>query len=308
MKRKRIYSLLISLILVFGVSISSVMALTVTEIKGQDRYETSALISDKQSYSTAILVNTTKSIADGLSASALSGAANAPIMFVKSNSIPNEVALRLECTNHVYIIGSETAINTSVENTLKNAGFMVTRIGGSNRYETSVNVAKEVKRIKGGADKAFIVNGLKGEADAMSISSVAARDSAPVILTNGTSITNSALDVIKGINNKYIIGLEGVVSNSIKTQTNAVRIGGENRFATNKEIIGYFYKNVTSFHLSKSDQFVDALAAAPITKYKPIVLVSKNGDKSVLHGATELVALGGIDKDVIEKCKEAAQN
>ncbi len=287
------------------------------EIKGSNRYQTSALIADKQNYTTAILVNSTKSIADGLSASALSGAANAPILLVKQNEIPADVELRLECTNKIYIIGSENAISKNIEDRLKKSGFIVSRIGGKNRYETSVNVANEVKRVKGGASETFIVNGVKGEADAMSISSrsgfivsriggknryetsvnvgnevkrvkggasetfivngtkgeadamsissVAARDSAPVILTDGKTISADAKKIVNSIPNRYAIGLQGVMNESLVESLGATRVGGKNRFETNKKIINTFYKNVASYYLSKSDQLVDALAASPIT-------------------------------------------
>lgn len=304
---KKLMSTLLSALLVVSMSVSSVSALTMAEIKGKNRYETSALIADKQDYTTAILVNSTNSIADGLSASALAGAANAPILLVKQNEIPTSVELRLECTNKIYIIGSENAISKNIEDRLKKSGFIVSRIGGSNRYETSVNVAKEVKRVKGGASETFIVNGVKGEADAMSISSVAARDSAPVILTNGKSITSEAKKIVNSIPNKYAIGLQGVMDENLVESVDATRIGGSNRFETNKKIIKAFYKNVSSYHLSKSDQLVDALAASPMTKYSPIVLVNKNSDKSILKGATKMTALGGIDKETIENCKKAAQ-
>ncbi len=58
------------------------------KIYGKDRYETAAKIADKQTYETVILVNTEKSLADGLSVSGLSGATKAPILFTQQNKIP----------------------------------------------------------------------------------------------------------------------------------------------------------------------------------------------------------------------------
>ena len=98
---KKLLSTILSAMLVVSMTVASASALTFVEIKGNNRYQTSALIADKQNYTTAILVNSTKSIADGLSASALAGAANAPILLVKQNEIPADVELRLECTNKI---------------------------------------------------------------------------------------------------------------------------------------------------------------------------------------------------------------
>ncbi len=52
-------------------------------------YETAGLLADKQSYSSDILVILDNCIEDGLSASGLSGAANAPILLTQKDSIPN---------------------------------------------------------------------------------------------------------------------------------------------------------------------------------------------------------------------------
>ena len=161
-------------------SIAPVNAYMKEEIVGSNRYETAAKVADRMgNYSTAVLVNG-NSIADGLSASGLAGKENAPILLVKKDSIPKETLQRLYKVKKVYIIGKENAVSGKVETSLKKSGITVKRIGGSNRIDTSIAVSKEI----GSYSKAFLVNGFKGEADAMSVSSVAARDKAPIILTN----------------------------------------------------------------------------------------------------------------------------
>ncbi len=75
-------------------------------------------IADKQNYNTAILINSDNSLADGLSASGLAGALNAPILMTKQNQIPNTTMERLNKAKTVYIIGSESTISKNVENQL----------------------------------------------------------------------------------------------------------------------------------------------------------------------------------------------
>ncbi len=182
MKFKEKASSLALCAVLLGTSIAPVSAATKTEIVGANRYETAAKIADKMgNYDTAILVNADKSLADGLSASSLAGKENAPILLVKKDSIPAATMQRLKNVKRVYVIGGEAAVSQRVVDSLGDVTYI--RIQGANRIETSENVAE----IVGNYNKAFVVNGNKGEADAMSVASVAARDKAPIILTNGKS-------------------------------------------------------------------------------------------------------------------------
>ena len=269
----------------------------VDTITGDTRYETASMISDHQNYTTAILVNADNSMADGLSASGLSGVLNAPILLTKKDIIPSETEKGLKGVNKVYIIGQEEAISKTVENNVKSKNIEVIRLGGIDRIQTSYEVAKEMKRINSNIEKVFLVNGYKGEADAMSVSSVANRDKAPIILTNGNDIPFT-------INNKetYIIGLDAVMSNNIVTKVNGTRLGGIDRFATNKIVIEKFYPNTNEFYISKGYVLVDALTVSPLAKNYPVVLAHKGSEKSVVKNATKLIQVGGMDKDIIDEC------
>ncbi|MCI9977279.1 cell wall-binding repeat-containing protein [Clostridioides difficile] len=277
----------------------------IEKIQGKDRYETSALIAGKQIYDTVILVNTDNSIVDGLSASGLSGVAKAPIMLVQKDKIPTAVEKKLKDVKNAYVIGTEDTISKSVETQLKNKGIEVKRIGGEDRIKTSYLIAKEISTIKpvNKGDKVFLVNGYTGEADAMSVSSVAARDGVPVILTDGKSVPFK----VDGAQ-CYSLGSEEIMSNELVSKTNSVRIAGKDRFETNKKVIQRFYKGTKKFYVSQGYKLVDAVAGAPLAKDKPIVLVNDGSDKSVLRGADEVTSLGGIDKKVVEQCISSASD
>ena len=269
----------------------------VDAITGDTRYETASMISDHQNYTTSILVNADNSMADGLSASGLSGVLNAPILLTKKDAIPSEAEKRLKGVNKVYIIGQENSVSKTVENNLKSKNIEVIRLGGIDRIQTSYEVAKEMKRINPNIEKVFLVNGYKGEADAMSVSSVANRDKAPIILTNGQSIPFSTNNI-----ESYVIGSTSTMSNHIVTQTNSTRLGGIDRFATNKIVIEKFYPNTNEFYISKGYVLVDALTVSPLAKNYPVVLAHKGSEKSLVKNATKLIQVGGMDKDIIEEC------
>lgn len=274
----------------------------VDTIIGETRYETAAMISDHQNYTTAILVNADNSVADGLSASGLSGVLNAPILLTKKDIIPSETEKRLKGVSKVYIIGQENSVSKIVENNLRSKNIEVTRLGGIDRIQTSYEVAKEMNRINPNIEKVFLVNGYKGEADAMSVSSVAVRDKSPIILTDGNDIPFT-------ISNKetYIIGLDAVMSNNIVTKVNGTRLGGIDRFATNKIVIEKFYPNTNEFYISKGYVLVDALTVSPLSKNYPVVLAHQGSDKSVVRNATKLIQVGGMDKDIMDECISAVK-
>ena len=286
--------------ILMGSSVISANAYMKEEIVGSNRYETAAKVADKMgNYSTAVLVNG-NSIADGLSASGLAGKENAPILLVKTDSIPKETLQRLYKVKKVYIIGKENAVSGRVESSLKKTGMAVKRIGGSNRIDTSIAVSKEI----GSYSKAFLVNGFKGEADAMSVSAVAARDKAPIILTNGNSNPVSKKSGVK----YYVVGGNTVMSNTLQSSFGAERLSGSNRYTTNKVIVKKFYPNTDKLYFAKGDGLVDALAVSPLAKNSGLALVNENSDKSVFYNKETLVQVGGMNRSIVDKVLNSIYN
>ena len=269
----------------------------VDTITGETRYETAAMISDHQNYKSAILVNADNSVADGLSASGLSGMIDAPILLTKKDTIPSETEKRLKGVSKVYIIGQEDVISKVVENNLKSKNIDVIRLGGIDRIQTSYEVAKEMQKINPNINKVFLVNGYKGEADAMSVSPVANRDNAPIILTDGNKVPFQMNNI-----ESYVIGSNSTMSDNIVIQTNSIRLGGIDRFATNKIVIEKFYPNTNEFYISKGYVLVDALTVSPLAKNYPVVLAHQGSDKTVLKNATKLIQVGGMDKVIMDEC------
>ena len=286
--------------ILMGSSVISANAYMKEEIAGSNRYETAAKVADRMgNYSTAVLVNG-NSIADGLSASGLAGKENAPILLVKKDAIPKETLQRLYKVKKVYIIGKENAVSGKVESSLKKSGMTVKRIGGSNRIDTSIAVSKEI----GSYSKAFLVNGFKGEADAMSVSAVAARDKAPIILTNGNS---NPVNKKSGVR-YYVVGGNTVMSNSIQTSFGAERLSGSNRYTTNKVIVKKFYPNTDKLYFAKGDGLVDALTVSPLAKNNGLALVSENSDKSIFYKKENLVQVGGMNRSIVDKVLNSIYN
>ena len=262
------------------------------KIEGLDRYDTAAKVADELgSYENVVLVNASSTMSDGLSASGLAGKEDAAILLTKKDSIPEATMDRLKKVKKVYIIGGENAISQKVYNEItKNVpNIKVERIGGKTRVETSELVAKKI----GNYSNAFVVNGFKGEADAMSASSIAARYEAPILLTNGK---NSTHDKKTGVS-YYVVGGNSVVNNEVVKKYNAKRLAGDDRYETNREVIDEFYSGSDKLYIANGETLVDALTASTIAKNNGIVLVNKKSDNSVLKNKNT-VQVGGMNFEI----------
>ncbi|GAA0236414.1 cell wall-binding repeat-containing protein [Metaclostridioides mangenotii] len=305
---KKILSLTLSASITLGLTlnIAAYRPPSLDKIQGVTTYETAALIADRQSYNTAILVNLDNSIADGLSASGLSGATTSPILLTKKDVVPDVTMSRLNKVKTVYIIGGVNSVSAKVENALKSKGISITRISGSDRIQTSINVANEVKKYSN-SDIVFLTNAFKGEADSISIAAIAAREKCVVILTDGKKTSYN----IKNKTN-YMVGGKVSMSESFESQGEYLtRLGGADRFETNYLIISAFYLEgngydenyeTNEFFVADGYNLVNALVGSSIAKYVPIAIVSDQSDKSMFLGSNKITAIGSLSDKTIKGC------
>ena len=298
-------------------------------LAGENRYETAVKVAEKYANENdpfangkgdIVMVNG-NSLVDGLSASPLSASLNAPMLLTESNRIPKAtmdylVKLSGKATVgnlsgiKIHLVGGTAVISKELERELKSYGFTVDRFNGKNREDTSMKVAKKI----GNTTSAFVV-GAEGEADAMSIASVASSSKisasgnkiTPIIVSNKNGLSDDALS---SFNNKAItiVGGEAVVSkseyNNIKeavgTNGSVSRVAGENRQETNAKVINIYYKGAfgkdTDVLVAKDGQrnkmeLVDALTVSNLAALNnsPIVLATNKLAKSQIN-ALELNA------------------
>ena len=267
-------------------------------ITGSNRYETAAKLAQGRDKSTVILVNADKSLADGLSASGLAGAVNAPILLVKANKIPAETKAALKGAKNAYIIGGKNAISSSVENQIKSMGIKPKRIEGSDRIKTSIEVSYEIAEVTGKDTAVYLVNGFKGEADAMSIAPVAAKNKGQIILTNGKYMPiNVSTDIPT-----YAVGGSSVMSNAIVSDAQATRIGGKDRYETNRKVIEKFFTNEKVYYMAKGNPLVDALTTSAMGK--PVALVSERSDKRFIGKSDKVISVGGVSNRILTQVRD----
>ena len=178
----------------------------VRRLDGRDRFETNqSILLEAGVGKKPVLVCTGLSFADSLSASA----SELPILLVWNKLTDMQKAfLKSLNGNPIYVIGGESAVSKSMEQELTQYGS-VTRIGGGNRFETSVAIARQFFDKPESAVMAYAWNypdGLCGGA-------LAATIDAPLILTmNNYESAASAYVKDCGIEKCTILGGDSLIS------------------------------------------------------------------------------------------------
>ena len=236
-------------------------------------------------YKNIIVVNgSEEKLVDGLCASGLVEKLNATILPINPKKVDEKSMEYINKAEKVYIIGENQAIPYSFEKSI-NKKVKVVRIGGKDRYETSEKIAKYI----GSYDKAYLVNGAIGHPDAMSISSVAAKEKSPIILTKKDS---SKADKKNGV--EYTaIGGTSVISNSLVSKYSAKESGGETRYETNRMVLNEYYPNSSIRYFTNGETLVDALSAASISKNNGITFINRHKNHDLLEDI-DTVQVGGF--------------
>nr|WP_307760386.1 cell wall-binding repeat-containing protein [uncultured Peptostreptococcus sp.] len=262
-----------------------------TRLEGADRYATAIEVSnenfDPKDADTVVIVGG-EALMDGLSSVPLAAAKNAPILLSHPKSglndaTLNEISRACRDLNRktVYVVGGENSVPEKAVKQLEDRfGAVVVRLSGSDRYDTSLEVAKrlnydgELQKNAGNLTGNIFITGGEGAADAMSISPVAASLStvsisnpatttftndgnvSPILVVPKDSIKRSTRDFINNFNgSRYIIGGESTVSSNVYRDLSQnpnglkpkiTRIAGSDRFDTNVQILDTFYDNETN--------------------------------------------------------------
>ncbi len=165
---------------------------TVTRLGGADRFATSreVVAAGQASAAPVGLVATGLDFADALGAGPLSYRGKHPMFLVRKDSVPSETltAMRAAGTTSVIIVGGEAVVGTAVVDALRGAGItVVTRLAGSDRSATSVEVADYL--LAAGYDRtAFnLASGQNGGVDALGGAALSGRQNRALLITNTAS-------------------------------------------------------------------------------------------------------------------------
>ncbi len=270
------------------VVVSAASNIKIVRLGGADRYQTATAISQsgwKEASSYAVLA-TGNDYPDALSAAPLAKKYNAPILLTDKNTIPQTVITELKRLGvaHIIITGGTAVISQSVENQLNTMGIATERLGGADRFETSIKIAEKLGVVLG---EIMVTNGLQ-YSDALSASSIAAKKGIPIILTNKDVLPASINTFISknSFTKTYILGDTDLISNYVANKFPSIeRIVGSNSYERNINIIKRFESDLSfsSICVATGKDFPDALSGSAIAAMysTAIVLVDDNNLKTI---------------------------
>lgn len=286
----------------------------ITRISGADRYATAAAISahrftDPTKVST-LVVATGTDFPDALSAAPLATKFGGPLLLTSPTALPAATTTEIKRLkpSKILIVGGTGAVSTTVESALKSlvtTGGTVQRLSGTDRYATSLAIAKYGWPT---TSSAFIATGADYP-DALSAGAAAGKLGAPVVLVPGTATTvpTDTTNYLTGagVKTAYIAGAKAVVSSGIETQLKTrhtvIRYAGTDRFNTSTLIAKDHHTKGGSLYIAGGMNFPDALAGAAVagSVKAPLILspqscVLKNiNEVQLLIKPTRVILLGG---------------
>ena len=242
-------------------------------VAGPNRVETAVAISQRyfDASVTDVFVATSVTYPDALSASAAAGARSGPVLLVEKDLLPGSVVaeLRRLTPKRIVIVGGLEAVSRSTEDALTEFGVPVVRVGGSDRYATSVLVSQS--EFPTGAAKVYIASG-GSFADALSAGPAAGR-TGPILLVEPNRVSAGVLAELKRLDPSQIVVLGGVASVSEEVQASVssavpsasvTRLGGSDRYETSALIATeLFSARVNVLFLASGEEFADSLSAGP---------------------------------------------
>lgn len=224
----------------------------IQEYEGADRFEVACNVAEAaypDGVSRAIIAGS-EGWADALSATALAGALDCPILLTEADSLNEGTASTLSVlgVESVLIVGGPNTVSVDVEEALSAKGFEVEkRLGGADRYDVQMGIY-EYGKGKWGDSAVIVASGAKFS-DALSASPLAFSQKVPVFLVNDAGDLRddqkSALGAGAGdgmFKDGVVVGgpdsvseetmsfVQGVSLVSSGSLGNAVRLGGADRY------------------------------------------------------------------------------
>ena len=210
---------------------------------------------------------------DQLTGAALAGAAGGPLLLGTAAGLPpvTVAEIRRLKPRKVLIVGSTGSVGAVAASQLASLTPYVVRIAGGNRFDVAANAASYVvdwdKARKRPIDRVYVAPGV-GTAEALAISPVAARTGVPILFTNKTSMSKTALLSLKHLKIKHVVLVGGTtaVGPAVEKHLRALgyrvdRIGGADGYKTSVAVGSYALKLGVGFTLKRAGVVTPASCA-----------------------------------------------
>jgi putative cell wall-binding protein len=214
---------------------------------GADRYATAAAIATEHwVLAGTVIIASGENFPDALSASALAGSYDAPLLLTRRDSVPQSAldALASLDVTRVIIVGGPPSVSSGVEDYLRTTRRLsVDRVFGADRYATAAKVARAVEVREGTRSECIIASG-ENFPDALAAAPYAYSRRMPILLVRRHALPASAEDVFDdlGIRTAYVVGSESTIDDDVIESLDPdtyYRISGDDRYATAAAVAGF---------------------------------------------------------------------
>ena len=235
----------------------------------------------------------------------LAGVHDAPVLYTDGADVPTVTAQALQSllgtasgSKTVYLVGGAQGAAATVAA----YGYQTVTVAGSDRFQTAVSAYNN--GVGNWGDTAKVTYGFNYP-DAMSISSFAYGDKAPVFFTEESTcmLQSSEVSAIAsgGFSHVILLGGTSVVANGVSTQLSqagytgsVTRFSRSSRYATNAAIarwlVGSCDYSYNGMALATGENFPDAFAGGCVCGEEGSVLVIAPDDES----SNDLAVLDGL--------------
>lgn len=276
------------------------LQVNVQRVAGDTRYDTmSELISNVGGWSASdkVILASGANYPDALSASALAGVHDAPIILTDPTELSSKAAATIKQLgpSTIYVVGGPSAVSDEVLQAANNiCGSNTIRLYGSTRYETSLEI---LRQCNSSSDTVIVATGAN-YADSLSISPFAYVTKSPIVLCDPYGgLTQEAIEAIRagGFSRAILVGGNAAVPNVVISQLNNAniategirRLSGATRYETSTQITAFEISETSLFTadplgFATGSNYADALAMGPCMGRinSPLLLVD-NGAQTV---------------------------
>lgn len=312
----------IAAIVVSFAAIPNASAAELDRVGGGDRYETAVAISQRLigdgERAPIAFVASGVDFPDALAGAAAAANLGGPVLLSRQDGLPEAVATELARIDpeQVIVLGGTAALSTQVEADIAaNVAGTVTRLAGTDRYETAALVADFA--FDSGVPVVFIASGASFP-DALAGAAAAGSLGGPVLLTKPSAVPAATSSRVTALAPETVILLGGEAVVGPDTQQihdgAAIRIGGADRYATAAGVANYLDQRGGGAYLASGVSFPDALAGAALAGYEgsPVLLVRPDSVPDVvalqlrLQDPERITVLGGESAVSAEAANNAA--
>lgn len=273
-------------------------------ISGADRVETSVAAWKEMGGSTMLVLASADSQIDALTSTPIAHVLNTGVVYTYSSSLPAQVReiIQTQKISEVMVIGGKKAVSPQVVSQLLNLGIVVTRIGGTDRYQTAINVAEKIREIHGVTQIPTVLATGNEFADSIVAGPVASKLSGVVLISDGKQIPEAINNWIT-LHTNQLVAVGGparlaATSASMHKGMDFESLSGIDRYETAVKVQKSYFANSGQIALASGEVAADAVVAGVwASKHHTGVLLTRSSHmldmvKNTIDGK-EVVIFGG---------------